>query len=525
MKRMVLTLMLIHLVAILAAEEDDASHRFTIEGQYIAVEKTANEREIRDNHLDLSNIKVVVSRRKSSENGEIDANTLASGSFDEGQVSLEFDVNQFTEARISILDGENEILSTEVWIEPDGEKISFALLDRIANDSDELLLVGTYRNVKNQDKEFSVSGIYDLTDGEKAPGYLSAALTSFDYLENGTPVQIEFAEVLLEDGRYLIEAEVDEPRACNLRVYRGAEFVWSTALVIEPKAKIEIARHEHGPSNWLIATAETGRHDKLIDSWHMDKEFLSKGSEMVSAPIQERHARFEKVWEVRTNALKKLAWTSEDPFDSLVALELTGTFFGGDMGLINGRDKVKLYDKLSVQLDEDVVARRVKPLRDILVANIARAENLENLSVGAKAPNIVLDNVNGEKTDLSKILSEANMVLVEFWASWCAPCIAKFPTLKNLYAEYQDAGFEVLTVSLDTNGDDWKRSSEKHKLPWYDVGDEKGFYGLSAVDFGVEGVSTNYLLDGEGLIVEKNIDLEQLERLLEAQLSTTSESN
>ena len=58
---------------------------------------------------------------------------------------------------------------------------------------------------------------------------------------------------------------------------------------------------------------------------------------MVSAPIQERHARFEKMWEVRTNALKKLAWNSKDPFDSLVALELTGTFFGGDMGLIDSR--------------------------------------------------------------------------------------------------------------------------------------------------------------------------------------------
>ncbi|MXZ43364.1 MAG: TlpA family protein disulfide reductase [Gammaproteobacteria bacterium] len=388
-----------------------------------------------------------------------------------------------------------------------------------------MLFVGTYKKVKNHDKKFSVSGIYDLTDGEKAPGHLSATLTSFDYLENGTPVQIEFAEVLLQDGRYLIEAEVDEPRACNLRIFRGTEFVWSTALVIEPNAKIEIARHEHGPSNWLIATAETGRHDKLIDSWHMDKDFLSKGSQMVSAPIQERHARFEKMWEVRTNALKKLAWTSEDPFDSLVALELTGTFFGGDMGLIDGEDKVKLYDKLSIQLDEDVVARRIRPLRDVMAANIARANNLEKMSVGEKAPNIVLDNVNGEKIDLSDILSEANLVLVEFWASWCAPCIAKFPTLKSLYAEYQDAGFEVMTVSLDTSVDDWKRASENHKLPWYDVGDEKGFFGPSAVDFGVEGVPTNYLLDGEGLIVEKNTDLEQLERLLEAQLSTTSESN
>lgn len=174
----------------------------------------------------------------------------------------------------------------------------------------------------------------------------------------------------------------------------------------------------------------------------------------MSAPIQERHARFEKqMWEVRTKALQKHAWTSIDPFDSLVALELKGTFFGGEMGLIDNRDKVKLYDKLSILLNENVVARRIQPLRDLLVAIIARADNLEKRSIGERAPNIVLDNLKGEKSDLTDILAEADLVLVEFWASWCAPCIAKFPTLKQLYSRYQDTGFEVLTVSLNTNVD------------------------------------------------------------------------
>ena len=525
MKRVVSTLVLIHLATALVAVAADSSQHFTIEGRYIAVEKTANEREIRDNHLKLSNIKVVVSRQKSGKNGEIELIVLASGSFLEEHISLEFDVKHFTEAKISIVDGEDEILSTDVWIEPGGENIAFAVLDRIASDADQLLLVGTYRKVKNQDKEFSVSGTYDLTEGKKGPGYLSATLTSFEYVKNDWPVQIEFAEVLLQDGRYLIEAEVDEPRACTLDIYRGVDFVWSTTLVIEPGAKIEIARHEHGLSSSLFATAETGRHAKLIDSWHMDKEFLSMGHELISAPAMERQARFEKMWEVRTKALKKLAWSSEDPFDSLVALELTGTFFGGDMGLIDRRDKVQLYDKLSVQLDEDVVARRIKPLRDALVADLARAENLEKLSIGEKAPNILLDELTGDKIDLTEVLAEAKIVLVEFWASWCAPCVAKFPTLKDFYSKYQNAGFEVMTVSLDTRVEDWKRASQKHKLPWYDVGDEQGFYGLPAVDFGVGGVPTNYLLDEDGLIVGMNIDLEELEQQLEIRLSATSESD
>lgn len=159
------------------------------------------------------------------------------------------------------------------------------------------------------------------------------------------------------------------------------------------------------------------------------------------------------------------------------------------------------------------------------LADLARAENLEKLSIGEKTPNILLDELTGDKIDLTEVLSEAKIVLVEFWASWCAPCVAKFPTLKDIYSKYQDAGFEVMTVSLDTRVEDWKRASQKHKLPWYDVGDEQGFHGLPAVDFGVGGVPTNYLLDEDGLIVGMNIDLEELEQKLEIRLSATSESD
>lgn len=523
MKCVALFLVLVFLTWALAEVEANTSHRITINGQYIAVEHIDREGIRSREPIDLANVTVVVSREESSKNDEIETVELASGKFVEGKVSLQIEVDEPTKAVISVVDGKNRILNCDILIVPDEQNISFALIDRNAADSDQLLLVGASRQAEDLSKKFSVSGTYDLKDGQKAPGYLSANLMAYEYLSDGTPVQIDFGTVLLHEGRYLVESEADEPRVATLTISRGAEFVWSTPLVIEPNATIEIARR--GPANTLIASAKNGRHAKLVDSWRMNKDFLSKGHAMLLAPISERQKRIDELWTIRIKALKELALNSEDPFNSLIALELTADFYGGDYGLIDKQDKLQLFDKLAAKLDKNVVARRITPPRNRMVANMARIENSEKLTVGKEAPNIVLANLSGEEVDLKENVSKMNLVLVEFWASWCAPCIAKFPTLKDLYSKYHDNGFEIVTVSLDSSTDDWEQVSTAHKIPWIDLGDENGFFGIPAVEFGVGLVPTNIVLDGKQQIVAKNLDLDKLEQLLETRIEASTEGN
>ena len=90
--------------------------------------------------------------------------------------------------------------------------------------------------------------------------------------------------------------------------------------------------------------------------------------------------------------------------------------------------------------------------------------------------------------NLDDVLDENEYVLIDFWASWCSPCIAEFPTLKKLYSTYNNDGFEIVSVSLDRQSYEWKVMSEKQELPWIDLADTEGMDGSTATTYSVEGI-------------------------------------
>ncbi|MDE0252043.1 MAG: TlpA disulfide reductase family protein [Gammaproteobacteria bacterium] len=169
---------------------------------------------------------------------------------------------------------------------------------------------------------------------------------------------------------------------------------------------------------------------------------------------------------------------------------------------------------LELLLDEDLVARRVKPARDALFDFLQNAANRRSLDVGDKAPQFALPNLEGEEVALSHVLDDNQLILIDFWASWCAPCIAQFPKLKELYAEYNKNGFEIATISIDDTLDEWKIASTEQELPWLDLGAIGGFSADVPLSYGIFFVPMNYLVDSKGVVIKKNIEPDQLEELL-----------
>jgi len=103
----------------------------------------------------------------------------------------------------------------------------------------------------------------------------------------------------------------------------------------------------------------------------------------------------------------------------------------------------------------------------------------------------------------SDILKENELVLIDFWASWCTPCITMFPHLKSIYADYNEKGFEIVSVSLDSVVLDWRESSEEQKFPWINLVEIRGMKGPTAVNFGVQFVPKSFLVDNYGCILKR----------------------
>ena len=103
-------------------------------------------------------------------------------------------------------------------------------------------------------------------------------------------------------------------------------------------------------------------------------------------------------------------------------------------------------------------------------------------------------------------------LLLDFWASWCGPCMGEVPYLVQTYREFHDKGFEIFAVSLDNNREHWLDAIESKGMNWLHVSDLQGWQNAAATDYGVRSIPANFLLDAEGTIVATNLRGEALYR-------------
>jgi len=142
------------------------------------------------------------------------------------------------------------------------------------------------------------------------------------------------------------------------------------------------------------------------------------------------------------------------------------------------------------------------------------------LEVGNLAPEINLNDPNGKSMALSKLRGQ--IVLVDFWASWCRPCRMENPNVVSAYRKYKKAkyakakGFTVYSVSLDREKGGWVQAIAVDTLVWkYHVSDLQFWSSKAAQTYGVQSIPTNWLLDERGVIVARNLRGSNLDLELE----------
>lgn len=130
------------------------------------------------------------------------------------------------------------------------------------------------------------------------------------------------------------------------------------------------------------------------------------------------------------------------------------------------------------------------------------------VDVGNIAPEIDLPDTKGEKIALSSL--RGTLVLIDFWASWCGPCIKEQPLLIKLNNAYPDK-LSIYGVSMDTKKPLWTGAIAKGKLPWTNVSDLKYWQSPVVSDYMLQSVPLNFLIDKNGIILAKNIHGQALE--------------
>jgi thiol-disulfide isomerase/thioredoxin len=127
-------------------------------------------------------------------------------------------------------------------------------------------------------------------------------------------------------------------------------------------------------------------------------------------------------------------------------------------------------------------------------------KGLKSSGIGKTVANFILPDPQGRDVDLNNL--KGKYVLVDFWASWCAPCRQSFPHMREVYQKYKGEPFEIYSISIDASKASWLKAVKEEANPWLQSLDTKN---ISQSGFAVTAVPTTYLIDPQGKIIMKEI--------------------
>ena len=125
---------------------------------------------------------------------------------------------------------------------------------------------------------------------------------------------------------------------------------------------------------------------------------------------------------------------------------------------------------------------------------------------------------DGREVDLSKM--KGKVVLVDFWATWCGPCMKELPNVKAAYDRLHDKGFEIVGISFDNKKEALNHVLKKEKMEWPQYFDGRGWENRIGEKLGIESIPTMWLIDRKGNLREMNARKDlvaQVEKLLAEQ--------
>jgi peroxiredoxin len=147
----------------------------------------------------------------------------------------------------------------------------------------------------------------------------------------------------------------------------------------------------------------------------------------------------------------------------------------------------------------------------------------ESLNIGQRAPDFNFQSIDGDEISLGSL--QGQYTILEFWATWCGPCIPEIPHLKSLYEKYGDDGFTIIGISLDRDKDTLVDFIAERDMVWPQIYVSDGWEAELPRLFNVSGIPRMYLLDPDGIIIDRDLRgdemVSKIESLMDGQTSTT----
>ncbi len=282
------------------------------------------------------------------------------------------------------------------------------------------------------------------------------------------------------DGEYVFKGNIDEPQIGQILFNDGKGLVF---YLEQGNIKIDYPQNAEYPN-----LSGTPLNNDLQQYNEMLYAFLD--SVNATRAGQRKYSWWDK--EIMPGKIKVIRNFIEVHPSSPVSLEQLDQYAIGNKapGILDS-----LYRKLSQDLKASA--------KGIELAS--RIKGMRSTEVGDRAPVFTLPDTNGNNVSLSDF--KGKYVLVDFWATWCSPCMAEMPNVAKAYSQYKDKGFEIIGVSLDRpdSKEQWKEVIKRDHLDWKQVSDLNWWNSKAAIAYNINSVPANFLIGPDGKIIAKNL--------------------
>lgn len=346
-------------------------------------------------------------------------------------------------------------------------------------------------------------------------------------LPDGTHVQLvpvshdsklPFADTTVVNGQFVFTGKMEEPRAFHLLVKDayGSRNLMLENTQMEVTGKLVAKKEADGGVSYNLSSLSvkgsplSARYDSLLSArTYLDslyalnaRKFAAFDSLMLAAYQAKDQAKIQALRQSEGGKAKAAAdkafFSTVDSLYRQVVMTNKDSFWGPLMMIsfttYLSEDMKPWYEAFSPAAQQSYYGQKVK--EELYPAG----------KEGTVVPDFKVKDKTGKEVSLSELRQGKKYVLIDFWASWCNPCRKEIPNLKKLYAQYNDKGFEIVSISIDQKKADWEKALKEEGLTWPNFLDETGVAALYKVKF----VPTMYLITSDGVMVGENLRGEAL---------------
>ena len=174
-----------------------------------------------------------------------------------------------------------------------------------------------------------------------------------------------------------------------------------------------------------------------------------------------------------------------------------------------------VYSLLDQDFIIDLQEKNPAYMKESLAQKVVKQiDGWKRQKVGTPFTDLEMADTAGVMHKLSEYVGKGNYVLIDFWASWCGPCMKEVPNVIAAYEKYHPKGFDIVGLSFDNAADAWKGAIVRKNLPWHNLSDLKGWKSEAAAVYGVTAIPQTLLIAPDGTIAANGLHGEGLQQKL-----------